>query len=103
MSTVRYQIEIDEEQMAELEELRILGGLRTKKDLWNTALTLLKWAAKRKAQGCSIVCVTERGLEMELEMPFLDAVATNSQESQPALPASASAGSRRSVRIADVS
>jgi hypothetical protein len=103
VATVRYQIEIDDEQMADLEALRTLGGLRTKKDLVNTALTLLKWAAKRKAQGWSIVCVSETGAEMELDMPFLDAVATNSPEPKPATPVHAATRLKRpsSMRIAE--
>jgi hypothetical protein len=99
VATVRYQIEIDTEQMAELEDLRMMGELRTKKELWNTALTLLKWAAKRKAQGWSIVCVNERGLETELEMPFLEAVVRNARESQRA--ESASTAPRPPHRVAD--
>jgi Arc/MetJ family transcription regulator len=38
----RVQFELDDDQIAELEELRELGGLRTKKDLLNNAITLLK-------------------------------------------------------------
>jgi hypothetical protein len=104
VATVRYQIELDEEQMAELERLRVLGGLRTKKDLWNTALTLLKWAATRKSEGWSIVCVNDRGTEKELSMPYLDAVAANSQEPQTELSAPHPIGEGRhsSMRIADV-
>jgi hypothetical protein len=88
MRTVRFQVEIDEDQMAELENLRLLGGLRTKKDLLNNALTLLKWAARKKATGCSIVCVSSTGSEVELEMPFLDAIAAGFADQSGARPTS---------------
>lgn len=73
----RIQIEIDEDQMNELERLRELGGLRTKKELLNNAFTLLKWAAKERAQGASVVSVNEKeGTYKELEMPFLENIAS---------------------------
>ena len=73
---VRLQVEIDQEQMNELERLLQVGGLRTKKELLNNALTLLKWAVKEKGRGCAIVSVNEQeGTYKELEMPFLEHVA----------------------------
>ncbi|HYY56974.1 MAG TPA: hypothetical protein VE842_06540 [Pyrinomonadaceae bacterium] len=74
----RVQFELDDDQIAELEELRELGGLRTKKDLLNNAITLLKWAAKEEARGASIFAVNEAsGTYKELEMPFLETYASN--------------------------
>lgn len=72
---VRLQVEMDQEQMAELEELLKLGGLKTKKDLLNNALTLLKWAAREKAKGNAICSINEQEhMRKELEMPFLENV-----------------------------
>lgn len=74
--TVRFQIELAQAKMKELERLRELGGMRTKKELFNTALTILKWAAQRRAQGYSIGSTNQRGESFrELDMPFLEAVA----------------------------
>ena len=74
--TVRLQVEMDKEQMEDLEELLKLGGLRTKRDLLNNALTLLKWAAREKAKGNSLCSVDPNGhLHKELELPFLETVA----------------------------
>ena len=42
----RFQVEIDQTEMDELERLQQLGGLRTKRELLNTAMTKLKWAAR---------------------------------------------------------
>lgn len=75
---IRLQIEIEQEQMAELERFQELGGLRTKKDLLNNALTLLKWAARERGQGNAIVSLNEREqVRKELEMPFLETYASN--------------------------
>jgi hypothetical protein len=76
-------VEIDPENMEELEELQELGGVRTKKDLWNNAITLLKWAAREQARGASIVSVNEdEGTYKELELPFLQTYATNMRRRQ---------------------
>ena len=75
-NTVRLQVEMDKEHMEDLEELLKLGGLRTKRDLLNNALTLLKWAAREKAKGNSLCSVDPSGrLHKELELPFLEMVA----------------------------
>jgi hypothetical protein len=80
---IRLQVEIDFENMEELEELQELGGARTKKDLWNNAITLLKWAAREQARGASIVSVNEaEGTYKELELPFLQTYATNMRRRQ---------------------
>lgn len=77
-NTVRLQVEMDKEHMEEFEELLKLGGLRTKRDLLNNALTLLKWAAREKAKGNSICSVGSDGqLQKELELPLLEAIAVS--------------------------
>jgi hypothetical protein len=77
---IRLQIEIDEAQMRELESLAELSGVRTKKDLLNNALTLLKWAARQRMEGYSIQSVNQsEGIVKELEMPLLETLATVSR------------------------
>jgi hypothetical protein len=84
---VRLQVEIDEKDLQELERLRELGGLRTKKELWDNAFTLLKWAAKAKASGASIFSVKEdEASYKELEMPFLERLVTKTHDQTPASP-----------------
>jgi hypothetical protein len=73
---IRLQIEIDAAQMKELETLAQLSGVRTKKDLLNNALTLLKWAARQRMQGYTIQSVSQAdGVVKELEMPLLETLA----------------------------
>jgi TRAP-type C4-dicarboxylate transport system substrate-binding protein len=83
--TVRFQVEMDQEQMEVLEELLKLGGLKTKRDLLNNALTLLKWAARERSKGNSVCSVTPNGqLSKELEMPFLETIAVTVQRAAAA-------------------
>jgi hypothetical protein len=75
---IRFQFEIDQDHMNELESLMKLGGLKTKKELLNNALTLLKWAVKQTGRGSTIAAIDERdGSYKELSMPLLDAIAAN--------------------------
>lgn len=78
-NVIRFQVEIDQEQMNELERLQTLGGLRSKRELLDNAITLLKWAARERGRGCSIVSMNEeRAALKELTMPFLENVLANS-------------------------
>ena len=73
--SVRLQFEIEEDALRDIELLQELGGLRTKKDLLNNALTLLQWAVRQRTSGRAILSVGPDGTERELEMPYLEAVA----------------------------
>lgn len=75
MKTVRLQVDILKQQLEELESLQKLGGLRSKRELWDTAFTLLKWATKKKTQGFSVGSLSPDGRYTELEMPFLEDLA----------------------------
>ena len=75
MDTVRLQIDLDEEQMKTLEQMMAEGKVRTKKELFNAALTLLRWAMKERKVGRIIASVDEaRDSYKELEMPVLSEV-----------------------------
>ena len=72
---IRVQVEMLEDQVQKLDEIMEKCGIRTKKDLLNNALTLLKWAVKKKEAGCEIVAVnTVSGTYQELDMPVLSNV-----------------------------
>ena len=75
MNTIRLQFEVEEDALREIEQLQELGGLRTRKDLLNNALTLLQWAVRQRSKGRTILSEGEDGSQRELEMPFLEAVA----------------------------
>jgi hypothetical protein len=51
---IRFQVDLDAESAERLEKLRVEAGSATKKQLFNTALSLLQWAAKETAKGRQI-------------------------------------------------
>jgi hypothetical protein len=82
---VRIQLELPEDRVAELDELAARLNLRTRKDLLNTALTLLEWAAGEKSAGHKIASVDpDKQVLRELVMPGLESLA-NKRNHDPAL------------------
>jgi hypothetical protein len=81
---VRIQLELPEDRVAELDELAARLHLRTRKDLLNTALTLLEWAANEKSAGHKIASVDpDNNVLRELVMPGLESLA-NKRKHEPA-------------------
>ena len=75
MASVRIQIEIDEDRMQELESLMQECDMRTKKELFNNAIALFKWAVNKRKSGSEIVAVNpEAGEYVKLDTPTLSAV-----------------------------
>ena len=73
---MRLQFEVPEEQNKNIETLMKEVGLRTKKDLFNNAMTLLNWAVKQYKAGRIIASVDEQMENYrELVMPIFDNVA----------------------------
>lgn len=72
----RIQLELSEERVQELEELMRQLGVRTKKDLFNNALTLLEWASREKRSGRIIASILKEADDYrevkELVMPALN-------------------------------
>ena len=69
----KLQVEINQEQLAGLNELQDAGGLRTKKELLDNALTLLKWAVRQMREGNLIISMNpQTGALRELEVPYLE-------------------------------
>jgi hypothetical protein len=72
MEIVRIQFELPKDKADELEGLMKETGVLTKKELFNNALTLLKWAIRETKRGNSIASVDEtHGKYHELHMPIL--------------------------------
>ncbi|MBI5779633.1 MAG: hypothetical protein HZA49_09300 [Planctomycetes bacterium] len=70
----RVQFELPESKIKELETLMKEAGIRTKKDLFNNALSLLEWAIKEKREGRIIASVDEKNHKYkEVIMPLLSA------------------------------
>ena len=76
----RLQVELNQEQLTVIEDLQNSGGLRTKKDLLDNALTLLKWSVKQKKEGHLIVAMNPNtGAVKELQLPYLEKVQERAQ------------------------
>ncbi len=71
----RIQFDLPEDKVAELEKLMAESGIKTKKELFNNALTLFEWAIKERKAGKTIASVDEKAKRYkELLMPALSAV-----------------------------
>ena len=70
--TTRIQFELSEDKLKELEALMETSGIRTKKELFNSALTLFGWALYERKAGRVIASMDEEeGKYKELLMPAL--------------------------------
>ena len=59
--TIRWQIDVPEDRDKEIEALMNECGISTRKELFNNAVTLLKWAIEEKRKGRIIASVEEEG------------------------------------------
>jgi len=72
MSTVRIQFECEEERVLEMDALIAECGFSTRKELFNNALTLFKWAVRKSRDDCDVAAVDVTNDKLfELQMPFL--------------------------------
>jgi hypothetical protein len=68
---IRIQLDLPAEKVKELEELMEEINISTKKDLFNTALTLLAWVVDERKEGKKIASVDEeKDTYKEMVMPF---------------------------------
>ena len=71
----RIQFELTERGVREFEELEKTTDVATKKELFDNAFTLLKWAVKEKRNGRIIASVDEKHEKYkEIELPVLSRV-----------------------------
>lgn len=82
---MRLQFEVSKEKNKKIETLMQEVGLKTKKDLFNNAMTLLNWAVKQYKAGRVIASVDEQMESYrELAMPIFDDISTTEgHEVQP--------------------
>lgn len=70
-STTRVQFNVSDRKLADLDEMQAKLGLSTRKDLFDNAMTLLRWAVRKKEEGLTIAAVDGNNPHRELEMPAL--------------------------------
>jgi len=69
---VRIQFEITRKKFAEIERVMRDCEIETRRDYFNNAITLLKWAVDESKKGHTIATVDEKnGKFRELQMPIL--------------------------------
>ncbi|HER26032.1 MAG TPA: hypothetical protein ENI69_02875 [Rhodospirillales bacterium] len=69
---MRLQIELADEMVEPFHELKDICGLRTNKDIFDNAMTLLEWAVGEVQKGNIIASVNEADNRMvEFQMPAL--------------------------------
>lgn len=72
---VKFQFELTEDRLKEIEALMRESGVATKKEFINNALTLLMWAIEESKSGNMIAAVDEENKNVRvLLMPILRAV-----------------------------
>ena len=71
----RFQLDISDTRLKEIEVLMELTNTATKKEFINSAITLLKWGIRQRQLGGSIASYNDRTDHIkELAMPILDDV-----------------------------
>ena len=71
----RFQLDISDKRLKEIEALMELTNPATKKEFVNSAITLLKWSIRQRQLGCSIASYNDSTDHIkELAMPILDDV-----------------------------
>jgi len=76
MENVRFQFELPAKQAVEIEAMMSECGIETKKEFFNNALTLLKWAIRETKRGHAIAAFDEKADKFRaIHMPILDRVA----------------------------
>jgi hypothetical protein len=57
---MRVQLDMPEEKVQEIERIMAESGVKTKKEFFNLAMSLLKWAIQEKKDGKIIASVDEK-------------------------------------------
>jgi hypothetical protein len=87
MNTVRVQFELSPQKLKEIESLMRECGIETKKEFFNNAITLFKWALTQAKNGNVIASVDEAHQKYrELHMPVFDLQDNQSFEENHASP-----------------
>ncbi|MES2038518.1 MAG: hypothetical protein V4495_11800 [Pseudomonadota bacterium] len=69
----RIQFDLPDTKVAALDQIMAEGGIKTRKELFNNALSLLEWAIKQRKTGRIIAAVDEKSESYrELSMPILE-------------------------------
>jgi hypothetical protein len=74
MKKVRVQFDLTEDKVKDIEDIMKKSDISSRKDVFNTALTLLEWAIDESERGHDIAAISRKNKEFfSLRMPVLDA------------------------------
>ena len=76
--TTRINLEFKESRVAEIEKLMEVGGIVTRRELFDNALTLMKWSMKAKQSGKAIGALGDDNTFQEIVMPVLESAKESS-------------------------
>ena len=87
METERIQLDLTEQESADMERLMAFAGLKTKREFVSHALTLFRWASDELLHNRTIASMDALGqLVKQLELPCLTAFAAAGQRADRAMP-----------------
>lgn len=71
----RIQFDLPDAKIRDLDRLMEIGGIRTRRELFNNALSIFEWAMRQREEGRTIAAIDEKSSSYrELSMPVLDNV-----------------------------
>ncbi|WP_447067264.1 hypothetical protein [Vibrio alginolyticus] len=80
MKKIRVQFDLTEDKVKEIEEIMEKSGMSSRKDVFNTALTLLEWAIEESERGHDIAAINRSEREFfSLRMPVLESAKKKQQ------------------------
>lgn len=72
IKSARINLEFREDKLEEIEKLQAIGGLTTRKEFFENAITLIKWSMRAKQAGKSVGFLGENNMFHEIIMPALE-------------------------------
>lgn len=80
MKKIRVQFDLTEDKVKEIDDLMTKSGMSSRKDVFNTALTLLEWAIEESERGHDIAAINRGEREFfSLRMPVLESAKKKQQ------------------------
>ncbi|MCH7787145.1 MAG: hypothetical protein IIC22_06515 [Chloroflexi bacterium] len=80
MKTVRIQYEIPEDRLEALDALMKEAGMKTRTELFNNGMALLRWAIRQRKEGRVVASINYDDKSFrELEMPFFENIVEKSK------------------------
>lgn len=76
----RVQLDLDVRKVQELDGLMRECGLSTRKEFFNYAYAILKWALSERKKGNMIASVNDKEIYRELVMPIFDTIGSNAEQ-----------------------